>query len=223
MPSLGTQGFRSSRAMGTAVVAMLWVGIGLRFLQMPTLWSLHELGATPPGDQPEAVTAVVGLLGIFLAFLGALLFLSTAVVFLIWIHGACANLPRLGATFTRVTPGLAVGGFFIPFYNIAHGYIVMRELIGFGRSALAPVDTLSPPSAPIVAWWWGLYLASGLFGMMPFGPAFGLLNLVLLSGAGVLLARMVKEVVTAQDYWAAQLAAAPVGDGPFRVGQRPMP
>ncbi|MFC1995866.1 DUF4328 domain-containing protein [Chloroflexota bacterium] len=47
-----------------------------------------------------------------------ILFVITAVLFYMWIHRAHRNLPSLGVSGLKYSPGWAVGGFFIPILNL---------------------------------------------------------------------------------------------------------
>jgi len=91
------------------------------------------------------------------------LFFASAIVFLIWIHRAHRNLPSLGATDLRFTPGWAVGWFFVPIMSLFRPYQVASEIC---RASAPSVDTTdgtawkSAATSPIVGWWWALFLIS---------------------------------------------------------------
>ncbi len=101
-----------------------------------------------------------------------LVFLGTAVAFLIWLHRTHKNLPALGGRELKYTPGWAVGGFFVPFLNLVRPLQVMREVwhgsdpagferdVGAGGPAIR--NQLGTPS--LVGWWWALFLFSSFLG-----------------------------------------------------------
>jgi len=109
-----------------------------------------------------------GMIGIF----QVLLWIGTAMAFLIWFHRVNKNLPSLGQTGLLFTPGWAVGFFFVPLFNLVRPFQAMRAVwhgSDPGRSGFdfAPHKTdfgsqLGTPS--LVAWWWGLFLISNFVG-----------------------------------------------------------
>lgn len=101
-----------------------------------------------------------------------LLFIGTAVAFLVWFHRTHKNLPALGGRELKYTPGWAVGGFFVPFLNLVRPLQVMREIwhgsdpAGLERDASAKgPDTRNQfGTPPLVGWWWALYLMTSVLG-----------------------------------------------------------
>ncbi len=92
-------------------------------------------------------------------------YLSTGVLFLIWIHRAHRNLPALGVEGLRFTPGWAVGGFLIPFLNLVRPFQVVTEVWKASDPSLGNESTWkASPVSPIVGWWWALLLISSTTG-----------------------------------------------------------
>jgi len=97
---------------------------------------------------------------------------GTAIAFLMWFHRAYKNLPALGGRQLKYSPGWAVGGFFVPFLNLARPLQVMREVwhgsdpSGLERDLLpegpALRNYLGTPT--LMGWWWGLFLVTSLLG-----------------------------------------------------------
>jgi hypothetical protein len=56
------------------------------------------------------------------------LFIITAILFLMWIYRAHRNPPSLGASGLKYSPGWAVGGFFIPIWNLFRPFQVTTEI-----------------------------------------------------------------------------------------------
>jgi hypothetical protein len=88
--------------------------------------------------------------------LTTLYFLATVIVFGIWIVRAHRNLPALGARYIEVTPGWAVGWFFVPVVNIWFPYRAMRWLWRGSHSTLKPE---LQDGTWVLPTWWGLWLA----------------------------------------------------------------
>lgn len=107
-----------------------------------------------------------------IALLKILLFVGTAVAFLIWFHRVHKNLPVLGSRELLYTPGWAVGGFFVPFLNLVRPFQVMREVWHGSDPTRLERDAAadSPPigghlgTPSLVGWWWALFLVSNFIG-----------------------------------------------------------
>jgi hypothetical protein len=89
------------------------------------------------------------------ASLQLVLMLVTAIVFLMWVHRANANLRALSGVPMRFTPGWSVGWFFVPIMSLFRPYQVVREIwhvshgtTGAGHGA--------------VTLWWALFIVSGV-------------------------------------------------------------
>ena len=183
-----------------------------------------EAGQDVPMQELEANDTREALIAV--ALLGALII--TMIAFLIWFHRAYRNLPSLGATDLKSTPGWAVGGWFIPFYNLVHPYRVAKEI--FNKSDPRSVELNAATSSSLVGWWWGIYLLSGfvasnagLFGDEPplqelitatwrnmASNALGIL-------AAVLAIAMVKRITTNQE-----ARSSPHGNGDLLDTQKGM-
>jgi hypothetical protein len=95
----------------------------------------------------------------------ALFTLATIVVFARWIVLAHRNLPALGARYLEVTPGWAVGWFFVPVVHIWFPYRAMRSLWRASHSAQRPE---LQDSTWVLPTWWALWLG---FLYLPFFTA----------------------------------------------------
>jgi hypothetical protein len=94
-----------------------------------------------------------------------LLFVGTAIFFLMWLHEAYVNLDKLGAYKPEYTPGWAVGWFFIPFANLVMPYKVVDELWAKSDPMLKePVEESwqKGGSSSLVGWWWGFWIVSNI-------------------------------------------------------------
>jgi len=121
---------------------------------------LHNPGA---GD-----FGIIELLETVRGFIGAMQFgvsIAAAVLFLVWIHGAHANLVALGAGHLRYSPGWAVGYFFIPFLNLVRPYQVMQEIWRASDPDRSPDDPYAWHYARgswLASFWWPLWLISNV-------------------------------------------------------------
>jgi hypothetical protein len=88
------------------------------------------------------------------------LYLLTVVVFGRWIFCANQNVRALGAKGLMVTPGWAVGYFFVPIVCLWKPYQAMKEL---WRASQNPVAWQSITSSQILPGWWTLWIVYMLF------------------------------------------------------------
>ena len=96
-----------------------------------------------------------------------ILFIITAILFCMWIHRAHRNLPSLGVSGLRYSPGWAVGGFFVPILNLFRPFQVTTEIWKASDPIPDVNDSLawqSAPTSPLVIFWWVLFLLSGFIG-----------------------------------------------------------
>lgn len=96
-----------------------------------------------------------------------ILFVITAILFCMWIHRAHRNLPSLGVSGLKYSPGWAVGGFFVPILNLFRPFQVTTEIWKASDPTTDINDSLawqSAPTSPLIASWWVLLLLSGFIG-----------------------------------------------------------
>jgi hypothetical protein len=95
------------------------------------------------------------------------LFVATAVVFVVWFHRAYANLARLGAASLRFGPGWAIGGWFVPILSFWRPKQIANDIWrASDPDAPATVGTAwrEEPVAALLHWWWAAWLVSVLLG-----------------------------------------------------------
>ena len=95
----------------------------------------------------DATDAAAGIVGFF-----GLVFLATAVVFMIWMWRAAANLLVLRRHRPRFATGFAVGGWFIPLANLLIPGMHMHDI--WKGSGPPPVYGERPQGSPLVIVWW---------------------------------------------------------------------
>jgi hypothetical protein len=108
----------------------------------------RELVERPAGSTaPEPVPSIPP--GFYAIQLLSLLQLGGLVVWVIWQHRANTTSQALRLPLTR-SPGLGVGGWFIPIVNLWFPYEATRDNLPLGH-----------PSRPVVLHWWLGFLAQG--------------------------------------------------------------
>jgi len=90
-----------------------------------------------------------------------LLFVAAGVAILMWIYRANTNARALGATSMRFTPGWSVGWYFIPIANLWKPYQAMKEI---WKASANPRNPNAAQRSPLLPWWWGLWIGSGILG-----------------------------------------------------------
>ncbi|MDB4780351.1 DUF4328 domain-containing protein [bacterium] len=96
------------------------------------------------------------------------LYLLTAVIFGCWIVRANKNARALGADDLRITPGWAVGYFFVPILNLWRPYQAMK---GLWQASHSPSSWTSLTASPILPAWWTLWLVSSFVSQAAFRAA----------------------------------------------------
>jgi hypothetical protein len=154
------------RLQTVAMLAVRWlsfaVALSVASFAVDGLW-LKDAGADPiqindlvsagklidTANIVQLVTTVVG-----------------AVLFLVWLRRAYGNLGALGVGRPRRERGWAVGGWFVPLVNLVIPKQVANDVWRAGEPDLRPGDPgwQARPVAPVVHWWWALWLSSGVSG-----------------------------------------------------------
>jgi hypothetical protein len=159
---------RATMAIGLTVVSIvLQVALVLSLImQILMLQGVLATGNLDPAtaasnDQRQVGVAVATMICMFANF----------IALLVWIYPAQKNLPALQPTWPlEISPGWAVGWFFVPIMNLFRPFQAMRQLwnesdpeqlqIGPNRTDIL----LPPPPVVLVGWWWGLRIVSGIAG-----------------------------------------------------------
>ena len=110
------------------------------------------------GQANDARETLIGF-----AQLGVYLF--TVVIFSCWIVRANKNVRALGAGGLRITPGWAVGYFFVPIVNLWRPYQAMSDL---WRASRNPGSWVATAAGAILPAWWTLWLAANILGQASF-------------------------------------------------------
>lgn len=148
------------RAWVVVVLLSIWI-----LLQLASIWSsimqVQLLERAQAGEQisPAEIRANDER-EIFIAFASLGVYLPTGILFLMWFHRVHYNLPSLGATKLKYSPGWAVGYFLIPILNLFRPVQVMCEV---WANSDPNVIRLAEPSktgsvSPLVGIWWAAWL-----------------------------------------------------------------
>lgn len=158
------------QSVNTRAQWVYWIFIIMMVVYIVAVWAdfaqAELLSRAIAGETitwPEATTndnrqAVIGLAEF-------VLFVASAVVFLMWVHRTHRNLPSLGATGLRFTPRWAVGWFFVPIMSLFRPYQAVAEISKASDPNVDTTDGTSWESAspsPLVRWWWAFFLISNL-------------------------------------------------------------
>ncbi|MEM7158928.1 MAG: DUF4328 domain-containing protein, partial [Myxococcota bacterium] len=135
--------FAKVRGLSGPLAALLIIRASMRALT----YLVFEVTSPPPGQITEAQLDQLLLVDGALLGLESLLSFVSFIVFLVWIHRVLSAIRSTGQT--SMSPGLAVGGWFIPLANAVLPWLSVRSALkGLGMtSALAGV-------------WWLLWLAN---------------------------------------------------------------
>jgi uncharacterized protein DUF4328 len=165
---------RRSHASAVIVIALLVAGAVLDVVGAASgLAQLRLLqGAAVGREIADATAAANDARQALIGGVQAILFVITAIFFLIWIFRAYKALEALGHPSEQFTPGWAVGYWFIPFLNLYRPYQIVKELWlkSAAASAAARADSeVAPPAAPVsapalIGWWWAVWLIDNALG-----------------------------------------------------------
>lgn len=145
--------FRDSAMLARVVRWLLWANALGALLEIVLRWRR----GFDPFLISEAEAAMV------LAQLA--LFLGTAIAFLVWLYRAEVNVRALGADDMMVSPGWAVGWFFVPLVQLVMPFIAMREL---WKASATPRDWQLGASSPLIPLWWACWIGSVISGNIAF-------------------------------------------------------
>jgi hypothetical protein len=116
-------------------------------------------------DSGEFISVWVMVLGL-VALLQLPIAILTIVFFLMWMHRSYKNLTPLGAHDLDITPGWAIGFWFIPIMNLFKPFQAVREIWNQSDPDADPqlnFLTSSVGTPAIIGGWWALWIASNVF------------------------------------------------------------
>jgi hypothetical protein len=84
------------------------------------------------------------------------------VLFLMFKYRASKNARALGAKAMTITPGWAVGWYFIPFMNLFKPYQAMKEIYQASEPTAGALDWKEATVPGFLGWWWGFWIVSNI-------------------------------------------------------------
>jgi hypothetical protein len=152
---VATGTFRSAHGRARWTVVLLAL-TAILALVSAVFWAVHlavlndyEQGlvsATRAQDSENGAFSVWGF--------SLLMFVPTAIAWLLWQYRAHANLRALGVANLSFSPGWAVGWWFIPFANIVMPYLTVRELWKASNPEAGAIEWKARGGAAIIGFWW---------------------------------------------------------------------
>lgn len=135
---------------------------------------------------------------------GIATFIASIVAVCLWTYRANANAHALAGDWVApsLSPGSAVGSYFIPFVNLVRPYSAMREIDS--------ASTGAPSSDPMLGLWWGTWVVGNILGNIGFrmdSPEADLGGAALHFVSGIVLALVVRRIHAAQRGRDAELRA----------------
>jgi hypothetical protein len=97
----------------------------------------------------------------FIGIVAILAYVSTVVVFSMWVYRASSNVHALGSPGLRFTPGWAVGWYFVPIANLWKPYQAMKEI---WRASKNPSNWQAETTSKGLGWWWFWWIITGIAG-----------------------------------------------------------
>lgn len=115
---------------------------------------LYDTLYAPAPDPMEAAPTLVAALGVTLAFLSCVIVVGR------WIYRASANAHAISDEMT-ISPGWAVGSYFVPILNLFRPYQAMREvwLASHFRG-----NWHAEPTPSLLIAWWALWIITNILG-----------------------------------------------------------
>jgi hypothetical protein len=151
--SVARPAFRDSALLARVVRWLLWANVAATLAEIVLVWR-RGLDPYLIGDAEAA-----------LAWGQLALFLVTAIVFLVWLYRAEVNARAHGAEDMMVSPGWAVGWFFVPLVQLVMPFVAVREL---WKASATPRDWQLAPASPVIALWWACWLVASIAGNIAF-------------------------------------------------------
>lgn len=150
-------GFKELRGATRAAVAALCAHMVLDLLAALLRVAYPPGAAGNPALYPPEQVGTPADLAALPAFLALLL---SFVLVGRWIYRASANAHALSTDLT-ITPGWAVGWYFVPFANLAMPFQAMKEV---WRESHEAAGRHEESESPLLGWWWGLWIATNVLG-----------------------------------------------------------
>jgi hypothetical protein len=157
--------YRSGHGRALAVTMLLALSAAVSLLSVLTSVARISSGtvADPTSDEPT----VFDFLDFGVGLIHTVVFVTTVVLFCMWLHRAYSNLPALGnpKQALKHSAAWAVGSFFVPIANLFIPYRAVRETWAKSDPGVAVDNYVAPqePSSPsIMTLWWAFWIISNI-------------------------------------------------------------
>lgn len=163
--------YRPSKGLTKAVTFFLGanaflalVAAGSSFMDVEMLGRFEQTEEIPMGEFLAA-----GVRALAIAVPTFVVWVTTVVLFCMWIVRASKNARALGAQGMQITPGWAAGWFFIPLANLVMPFKAVSEIwkASEPEAATDPVAWKGAAATPVVVWW-SFWILSGVIGGLNF-------------------------------------------------------
>jgi len=186
--------FRSGHLIAQWVTFLLLIGIIFDILTL--IFVLFEIDQTMLNEGIDYNLAEI------IEIFQRVLFFSTVIVFLIWIHRAYCNLLAFSVHNLKYSAKWAVWGFFVPILFFYRPYQVVREIWKASDPHLTDESSWqNQPTPSLLKWWWALWLISDF----SFNLVWGVLEISIVAPmatpvlAAVLAIRVVRDIDLRQE------------------------
>lgn len=139
-----------------AAASLVTGAMQLDLLQRAQSGSLSGVALSTAATQSDELRGLVAI-PFVVAFFG------TIVMFCFWTLRMARNTRALGAQDMKISPGWAVGWYFVPIANLFMPYRAMKEI---WKASQSPQAWQELRRGAVLPWWWGLFLASSILGNM---------------------------------------------------------
>lgn len=166
VPVAANQAYRSSRTRARWTIGLIlgvcFVSIGYMVALSRSYELLFNLNDGQFVSRAALVDAADEIGGAAAAYL--VVYVASAIAFLMWQHRVSTNLRRIGVHGQRFSPTWAIVWWFVPIMHLFRPYQVMSE-IWRGSTATIQETWNNAPVPGVLGVWWGLHLIGGFFGI----------------------------------------------------------
>lgn len=125
------------------------------------LFVLNFLHRVEMGDVDFGAADRIDQITMGIGIIYSVLFFGTAILAAVWVYRASWNARQIQPVAGRITPGWAVGWFFVPFANLVMPYTALKQC---WKSSHEPEGDIAGPVPGFFGWWWAAWLLSNVTG-----------------------------------------------------------
>lgn len=200
-----------SRLAMAALALFILCSVAVAYSNLETrIFAASIMDGTFDAATVEADGLAIDERGLVISQAYSVAFLLSAVLGGIWIYRAARNAQEIQPLDARITPGWAVGWFFIPFAGFWMPFQSMRQTFNTSDNPTGAIDR------PIPGWigiWWGAWVVANLLGAIGNQLAkdvtdaeglysvstFSLVTMAFTIAAAVLFFRLIRHITTLQS------------------------